>query len=166
VSNPKELLEAFDAGMGAAWKALNALKLVSVDNVDLLDLYKKFEHREACLRDMETQMRDLSFAIGAQRHHLWATSDRFYVYVSERYGKPVEASLGSLGEASGSSWHDLHFAAKHWQRMEEASLRPSPHRKGEPARYWIMAYSPNTGQIRKLTQAEIDAALAKPGSTS
>lgn len=159
MSNPKELLDSFDAGLNMAWKALNELKLVSVENTDLLDLYKKFEQREAYLSDMRSQMRGLSFAIGAERHHRWATSERYYVYVSERYGDAVEASLGALGEASAGSWHDLHFAAKHWQRMEEVSLKPNPHRKGRASRYWIMAYDPHTGQIRKVAQAEIDAAL-------
>lgn len=161
MSTPKELLDEFDAGLASAWKALNALKLVSVDNVDLLDLYKKFEQREACLRDMENQMRALSFIIGAERHHRWRTAERYYVYISERYGDPVEASLGALGEASGSSWHDLHFAAKHWQRMEAISDKPNPHRRGVPSRHSIMAYDPNTGQIRKVAQEEINAALAK-----
>lgn len=159
MSNPKELLDEFDAGLNAAWKALNDLHKVSVENIDLLDLYKKLEGREAYLATMQSQIRGLSFKIGAERHHRWATAERFYVYVSERYGKPVEASLDALGEASGGSWHDLQFAAKHWQRMEESALKPNPHRKGRASRYWIMGYSPNTGQIRKLDQAEIDAAL-------
>lgn len=161
MSTPKELLEAFDANLNTAWKALNDLHKVSVENVDLLDLHKALEGREAYLSTMLSQMRGLSIKIGAERHHRWATSERYYVYISERYGDPVEASLDALGEASGSSWHDLHFAAKHWRHMEENSQKPNPHRRGKPSRYSIMAYDPNTGQIRKVTQTEIDTALAE-----
>lgn len=160
MSNPKELLAVFDSGLAEAFRAINELGKVSIEDVDLLDLYAGLEDRVKMLSTMKSLLEGLHFKIGAERHHRWATSERFYVYISERYGKAVEASLTALGEASGSPWHDLRFAAKHWKRMEEDSLRPNLHRRGEPPRYWIMAYDPNTGRIRKVDRAEIDAALA------
>lgn len=162
MSSPTELLEALDAGLSAAQAALDELHKTNIEHVDLLELYKKLELRSAMVSDLKTKLRDLTFKIGAERHHRWATSERYYVYVSEHRGEPVEPSLHALGEASGLPWHDLRFAAHHWRRMEQISNKPSAHRKGTPSRYWVMAYDPNTGRIRKVTQEELIAALSQP----
>jgi len=60
-------------------------------------------------------------------------------------------------EASGSSWHNLPFAASHWQRVEK--YRDKPGRKGLGIYYSIAAYDPQTGKLRKVEQVEIDKAL-------
>jgi len=151
-----ETLAEFDAGLNQAYRAVNTLGACSLEDQEFLDLYEKLKDRQMFAASMATTLEALSFRIGAERHHKWLVSERYYVYVSGRYGQTIEPSVGALKDAHGT-WHNLPFAAAHWQTMEK--MRDKPNRKGGPIYYSIMAYSPETGKLRKVEQAEIDKAL-------
>ena len=152
-----ETFATFDAGLTMAYKAVNALGASSLEDQEFLDLYEKLKDRQTFAAQVATILEALSFRIGAERHHKWATQERYYVYTSGRFGQTFEPSLDALRDASGSSWHNLPFAAAHWQTVEK--YRDRPDRKGKPIYYSIMAYSPETGKLRKVEQAAIDKAL-------
>lgn len=152
-----EIFAEFDAGLTQAYKAVNALGACSLEDQEFLDLYEKLKDRQAFAEQAVSTLEALSFRIGAERHHQWSTQERYYVYISGRFGQTFEPSLDALKEASGSSWHNLPFAAAHWQTVEK--YRDRPGRKGGPIYYSIMAYDPQTGRLRKVEQAEIDKAL-------
>ena len=158
--NKKTIAETFadfDAGLTQAYKAVNALSTCSLEDQEFLDLYEKLKDRQTFAAQVATILEALSFKIGAERHHKWATQERFFVYISGRFGQTFEPSLDALKEASGSSWHNLPFAASHWQTVEK--YRDRPDRKGKPIYYAIMAYDPQTGKLRRVEQVEIDKAL-------
>ena len=152
-----ETFADFDAGLTMAYKAVNALGACSLEDQEFIDLHEKLKDRLPFVAAMSDTLEALSFRISAQRHHKWATQERYYVYTSGRFGQTFEPSLDALRDASGSSWHNLPFAAAHWQTVEK--YRDRPDRKGKPIYYSIMAYSPETGKLRKVEQAEIDKAL-------
>jgi hypothetical protein len=153
----KQLMSTLDASLATAFRTLEALRMVSVDERPLLDLSKALASTELLVGDLKTSLRGLIDTIVAERYYRWRTQERYYVYISFRFNEERAPSMHALGEASGSSWHDLHFAALHWQRMEQMNERPG--RKGGVIHYAIMAYNPESGQIRKVEQSEIDAAL-------
>ena len=152
-----ETFATFDAGLTMAYKAVNALGASSLEDQEFLDLYEKLKDRQTFAAQVATILEALSFRIGAERHHKWSVQERYYVYISGRYGQTFEPSLDALKEASGSSWHNLPFAASHWQRVEK--YRDKPGRKGLGIYYSIAAYDPQTGKLRKVEQVEIDKAL-------
>lgn len=153
-----EILASLDTSLKGAWGDVIRLGQISIEDQEFLALYDNLKDRQAFVEEMAAKIKNLMNTVASERYFRWRTEERFYVYMSFRFGKPIEASLHSLGEASGSSWHDLHYAALHWQRMEKMNERTG--RKGGEIHYSIMAYSPHTGQIRKLDQVEIDAALS------
>ena len=151
-----ETFADFDAGLTMAYKAVNALGACSLEDQEFLDLYDKLKDRQTFAAQVATILEALSFKIGAERHHKWSVQERYYVYISGRFGQTFEPSLDALKDADGS-WHNLPFAAVHWQRVEK--YRAKPGRKGGPIYYSIMAYDPQTGKLRKVEQAAIDKAL-------
>jgi hypothetical protein len=152
-----ETFATFDAGLTMAYKAVNALGASSLEDQEFLDLYEKLKDRQTFAAQVATILEALSFRIGAERHHKWSVQERYYVYISGRYGQTFEPSLDALRDASGSSWHNLPFAAAHWQTVEK--YRDKPGRKGPGIYYSIAAYDPQTGKLRKVEQVEIDKAL-------
>lgn len=154
-----ETLAEFDTGLAQAQREVNAIYHASQHDESLLDLYEQLQFRVTYAEDMLVSLRGITTQIGIQRAARYAASERFYVYISHQYGKEIEASIDSLSKASSNVWHDLKFAAGNWKRMED--INTNRKRQSSEVHYWIMAYDPVSGRIRKLTREEIHGAMVE-----
>lgn|SRR3990167_115934 len=153
-----EKIRAIEKAIGTIYPLIEAALDADFSKEDALKVYERLRFLGGLADDLVARLKVLHEIISMERALVSSVSERFYVYCCAVGDQQVELSLRVLSEASGSMWHDLAFAARHWQRMN--SIGAHPKLSSTPIRsYAVMGYNCLSGTLRRVEQAEIDAAL-------
>lgn len=161
-----ESLELLQSALAGVYKIINELKIEAAPNQDPLELYRKLDFIGVTINDIQTQFQNFKFTVGLHGAVSFHLSDRYYVYISERYGKTNLPSIYALQDANGP-WHDLGFAVKHWRRMTDNNEKNKSKGRGS-IKYAIMRYQPKFGNLVEVPIEDIqkvEAALEAKKST-
>jgi len=149
-----ESLELLQSALASVYKIINELKIEAAPNQDPLELYRKLDFIGTTINDIQTQFQNFKFMVGLHGAVSYHLSDRYYVYISERYGKTNSPSIYALQDANGP-WHDLDFAVKHWRHMTEINERNKLKPGRGSIKYAIMRYQPKFGNLVEVPIEEI-----------